>query len=1177
MQLRLWLVLSVSVTVAVAVVAAIVAAIVLQTSEEGINDLEAVAYANTEAVTAAGRGAVLDVVRIAQERTSTVIVAEVANYLYAAYSPVSDLVRRFASGDLDTSTPAGVEGLREHLWFTIKSIPSLAWFYITTYPNGEWVAYERIRMGGGACQSFLSDNGYPAELCRDSQQFNFMIHDQCCYPLTSGVPEYHYMPVDTDTGQPLGSGNRDATGLRRWDLNIVDRFGEGALYADWIGADNGTLCCGFLAVHPDLTQPLPRPGTQAWRAPFLWTTQYLIGWNAALHDRLGRYIGVVSAEFSMEYLGGMLQGLRRRASEEFFILDARDGGSPEDEALLASSCYRVSDSDNPCQLSPRTNATDPSAGWGPDERINYYLGASDPDQDGYFSPTPTWRVAERQGGLLRALQLLAWRHFPANTSAPTWDLSDCSDWCGRETGERSWAAAYNANPPQQGGDEVVSARDRGWSGELDFGGAPRMVHVRSMRIGSLADTLQTAGGGILRWVVVSTVKKSEYMQTITVATEAARTEVRRQVGKTTDDLNFARDMTIVVIVCLVAATTAASWAGVWTVTSPLRVLARRMECAAVMQLDNLPESEASVFEEIRSLQESFGVMVSCLREYRQYLPESLLDDEEDGDCCGNPDVPVPKGQVAICFTDIVGSTALWEASMEDMSHALSLHNRVVRKVCARFRGYEVKTIGDSFMISFQEAADAVQFAVHLQEELVRAPWADDTELGGASRYWDLRPIPGVPGALLWSGIAVRIGVAYGEAQDELNVLTGRADYRGPTVNLAARCESAAPHGMVCISQGCHAAVKDAPLGGISFVDRQSELKGIGRVQTFLALRSGVTEARLKDITSPSSGRLITVSPFIPPGFTPPAAVHKTDSHLRRRGSAVSVRSRGSSAGSQSGGVRDKSVVGIEGNQRLALELRRRQCSCAVVRASLANCLQAGQVTRRLGLYLSALEAAVDCSSGAVAAVLSVSLVITWNGTKPCANHSLGCVQFVRNSTREGASRLPCHLGLSSGWVLHGNVAGRRRYATVVGGCIEHASDLAEEAMVCGDTGLATGTAAEACADAGIATRAQLWRAGTTEVVAYEIHRGGAEAARDDYHTLAGEQDAPTEQSLLGSLDKTFRAAAAASSPEAARQMLEEVIQQSNGDAEHLVAPLLARLEKGTLRIRISAPVHEPRD
>src|SRR5205807_8760624 len=104
------------------------------------------------------------------------------------------------------------------------------------------------------------------------------------------------------------------------------------------------------------------------------------------------------------------------------------------------------------------------------------------------------------------------------------------------------------------------------------------------------------------------------------------------------------------------------------------------------------------------------------------------------------------------------------------------HNEIIRESAARWNGVEVKTEGDSFMVVFSRASDAIQFAVDSQQALEHHFWP--AEVGQ---------------------VRVRIGIHTGEALASRHP-SGAVDYFGPTVNRAARVEHAGHGGQILVSE-----------------------------------------------------------------------------------------------------------------------------------------------------------------------------------------------------------------------------------------------------------------------------------------------------------------------------------------------------------------------------------------
>ncbi|WVQ75607.1 hypothetical protein IAR50_005235 [Cryptococcus sp. DSM 104548] len=171
--------------------------------------------------------------------------------------------------------------------------------------------------------------------------------------------------------------------------------------------------------------------------------------------------------------------------------------------------------------------------------------------------------------------------------------------------------------------------------------------------------------------------------------------------------------------------------------------------------------------------------------------------EEVGDRTLNrlqQEIEPPTGQVAIVFTDIVNSTYLWETNPA-MPTAIKMHHNLMRRQLRLDGGYEVKTEGDSFMVSFQSVTAAVLWCFNCQIGLLMAEWPRellDAADGNVTR--DSR------GVIVQRGLRVRMGVHWGSPECERDPITRRMDYYGPMVNRAARINASADGGQLMASQ-----------------------------------------------------------------------------------------------------------------------------------------------------------------------------------------------------------------------------------------------------------------------------------------------------------------------------------------------------------------------------------------
>ncbi len=128
----------------------------------------------------------------------------------------------------------------------------------------------------------------------------------------------------------------------------------------------------------------------------------------------------------------------------------------------------------------------------------------------------------------------------------------------------------------------------------------------------------------------------------------------------------------------------------------------------------------------------------------------------------------PTGDVTFLFTDIEGSTALWDRAPEAMTESLAEHDRRINSIVDAHNGYVFTTAGDSFAVAFQDAFEAVEAALEVQLAFLESA------------------------ATLV--LRVRIGVHSGVA----TVRGG--DYFGAAVNRGARLSASAHGGQLVLSQ-----------------------------------------------------------------------------------------------------------------------------------------------------------------------------------------------------------------------------------------------------------------------------------------------------------------------------------------------------------------------------------------
>ena len=85
---------------------------------------------------------------------------------------------------------------------------------------------------------------------------------------------------------------------------------------------------------------------------------------------------------------------------------------------------------------------------------------------------------------------------------------------------------------------------------------------------------------------------------------------------------------------------------------------------------------------------------------------------------------LPSGTVTFLFTDIEGSTRLWEAHPEAMRDAVAHHDELLHEAIEGGGGQVVKTTGDGCMAAFSTADAGISAAIDAQRALQAATWGE---------------------------------------------------------------------------------------------------------------------------------------------------------------------------------------------------------------------------------------------------------------------------------------------------------------------------------------------------------------------------------------------------------------------------------------------------------------------
>lgn len=180
------------------------------------------------------------------------------------------------------------------------------------------------------------------------------------------------------------------------------------------------------------------------------------------------------------------------------------------------------------------------------------------------------------------------------------------------------------------------------------------------------------------------------------------------------------------------------------------------------------------------------------------------------------------------YTDIEGSTRLWEQFPESVESAVSRHDRILRNAVDKYGGSVFRTVGDGVCAVFVNASNAVAAALDAQIALKAEAWGEIQAL------------------------KVRMAIHTGEVEAYGN------DYTGGSLNRIGRLLSVTHGGQVILSQATQLLVRDALPPRVGLAD--------------------LGEIRLRDLSHPEQVFQLT-HPDLPGDFPPLASLDRQPNNL----------------------------------------------------------------------------------------------------------------------------------------------------------------------------------------------------------------------------------------------------------------------------------------------------------
>lgn len=227
---------------------------------------------------------------------------------------------------------------------------------------------------------------------------------------------------------------------------------------------------------------------------------------------------------------------------------------------------------------------------------------------------------------------------------------------------------------------------------------------------------------------------------------------------------------------------------------------------AMIRLENRSDQRRTfVIEDRRWVADALTAdRVTALQAFRDLFSDDVLRPGDD----------VTVGHVALLFTDLKGSTALYRRVGDAAAYRLVRnHFAFLTSVIRAHEGTVVKTIGDAVMAAFIDNNQAVAAALAIQARI-----ADFNHENG-----------------LTEGLVIKLGIHAGPVIAV--TLNDRLDYFGSTVNMAARLQGQSVGGDLILSEDVAAGASLAPLlNDLTVIADQAVLKGFDTPQPFRRVR-----------------------------------------------------------------------------------------------------------------------------------------------------------------------------------------------------------------------------------------------------------------------------------------------------------------------------------------------------